>query len=78
MITRKHGPAGNLVTLLQQLAEVELDLGQVQAAAKTLEEALELATTLRAAKELAECRKLAVRLASLQRGEGTIQSSGKS
>jgi tetratricopeptide (TPR) repeat protein len=66
VITRKHGPAGNLVTLLQQLAEVELDLGQVQAATTTLEEALELATKLRAAQELAECRKLESRLASLQ------------
>lgn len=76
MITRKHGPAGNLVTLLQQLAEVELDLGRVQAAAATLEEALELATTLRAAQELAECRKLAARLASFQTSEGAETRPG--
>jgi tetratricopeptide (TPR) repeat protein len=63
-ITRQHGPAANLVTLLQQLAEVELELEDLDAARALLDEALTLAKRLRIAKELADCLALADRLAS--------------
>jgi tetratricopeptide (TPR) repeat protein len=63
-ITRQHGPAANLVTLLQQLAEVQLEIGEIDAARASLDEALALAQRLRIAKELADCLALAAKLAS--------------
>ena len=63
-ITRQHGPAANLVTLLQQLAEVEFEIGEIDAARTTLDEAFTLARRLRIAQELADCQALAQRLAA--------------
>ncbi|SNT41088.1 NB-ARC domain-containing protein [Asanoa hainanensis] len=56
--TRAHGSVSNLATLLIRRADVELDLGHLDEADRTLAEARLLATRLRMRDEIAECERL--------------------
>jgi tetratricopeptide (TPR) repeat protein len=63
-IMRERGSVGELATLLQRLAHVELDLGARSDASVHLNEARTIAERLGMARELAECATLGTRLAA--------------
>jgi tetratricopeptide (TPR) repeat protein len=64
--TRQYGSVSNLATLLVRLADIELDLGRLDQAAVTLEEAQLLATRLRMRDEISECKRLAAKRSTLE------------
>ncbi|WCN79443.1 NB-ARC domain-containing protein [Micromonospora sp. LH3U1] len=64
--TREHGSVSNLATLLVRFADVELDLGRIDNAARTLAEARLLAGRLRMRGEIAECERLTAKHAALE------------